>query len=115
MDNRGLFKTSLTLALIGILLLFVYSETITPKPKDISQINEKDLDKTIKIVGQITRVTDLPGIILLNLKDNTSQITILIFKEEKLNIKQNDFLEIEGKITEYKGQLEIEAEKITRI
>ncbi len=100
MDNRILSKICLTLSLLGILLLFVYSETISFKTKNISEITKKDIDKKVKVIGQVTRVTDLPGIILLNLKDETSQIIILIFKEEKIRINKNDFLEIEGKITE---------------
>ena len=114
MDNRILSKICLTVSLLGILLLFVYSETISVKTKNISEITKKDIDKFIKTQGQVTRVTDLPGLLIFNIKDQTSQIPVIVFKEEKINIKQNDFLEIEGKITEYKGELEIVAEKITK-
>ncbi len=115
MNQRRIFKSSLCLALIGILLLFIYTENTQLKIKNISEITKKDVDKYVKVQGQVTRVTDLEGILLFNLKDKTKEITILVFKEEPIKVQQNDFLEIEGKVTEYKGQLEIQAEKIIKI
>jgi RecJ-like exonuclease len=111
---RILFKTSLTFALLGILLLLIYSENITIEIKNISNITNKDMDKYVKVTGLVTRTTDTPGLFILNIKDKTSQIKVIIFKEEKINIKQDDFLIIEGKVTEYKGELEIQAEKIIK-
>jgi RecJ-like exonuclease len=115
MDDNLLFKICLTLSLLFILILFVISENINLETKDIQNITKKDVDTIIKVTGQVTRISNLPGLIILNLKDQTSEIKVVIFKEEPLNIKQNNFLQIEGKITEYQGELEILAEKIIKI
>lgn len=115
MNQRIIFKSALCLSLAGMLLLFIYTENAQLKTTNISEIAKKHIDKYVKVQGQVTRVTDLPVILIFNLKDQTGEITIIIFKEEKINIKQNNFLQVEGKVTEYKGQLEIQAEKITRI
>lgn len=111
---RILFKTSLTISLVGILLLLIYTENLTIPTKNISEITNRDIDKYIKIMGQVTRVTDLPVLTILNIKDQTSEITAIVFKEEELDINENDFLIIEGKVAEYKGELEIIAEKIIK-
>ena len=111
---RILFKASLTISLLGILLLFVYTENINIETKNISNLTSKDIDKYVKITGEVTRTTDTPGLLILNIKDKTSEIKVIVFKEEKIDIKQDDFLIIEGKITEYKGELEIQAEKIIK-
>lgn len=110
----NIFKTSLTISLLGILILLIYTENITLPTKNIQNITNKDVDKQIKIIGQVTRLTDLPGLMILDIKDNTEQITVVIFKEETLNINKNDFLEIQGKVAEYRGELEIIAEKIIK-
>ena len=110
----NIFKTSLTISLLGILILLIYTENITLPTKNIQNITNKDVDKQIKIIGQVTRLTDLPGLMILDIKDNTEQITVVVFKEEKLNINKNDFLEIQGKVAEYRGELEIIAEKIIK-
>ncbi len=110
----NIFKTSLIISLLGILILLIYSENITLPTKNIQNITNKDVDKQIKIIGQVTRLTDLPGLMILNIKDNTEQMTVVVFKEEKLNINKNDFLEIQGKVAEYRGELEIIAEKIIK-
>jgi DNA/RNA endonuclease YhcR with UshA esterase domain len=110
----NIFKISLIISLLGILLLLIYSENITLPTKNIQNITNKDVDKQIKIVGQVIRLTDLPGLMILDIKDNTEQITVVIFKEETLNINKNDFLEIQGKVAEYRGELEIIAEKIIK-
>ena len=115
MDDKLLFKICMTLSLLFILILFVISENIHLETKNISNITKNDLDKLIKVTGQVTKITDLPGLLIINIKDKTSEIKVVIFKEEPLNIKQNNFLQIEGKITEYQGELEILAEKIIRI
>ena len=111
----NIFKTSLIISLLGILILLIYSENITLPTKNIQNITNKDVDKQIKIIGQVTRLTDLPGLMILNIKDNTEQMTVVVFKEEKLNINKNDFLEIQGKVAEYRGELEIIAEKIIKL
>ena len=56
MNNRILFKTSLTIALMGILILLIYSENITLENKNISNITKKDIDKYIKTTGKVTRI-----------------------------------------------------------
>ncbi len=111
----NIFKTSLIISLLGILILLIYSENITLPTKNIQNITNKDVYKKIKIIGKLTRLTDLPGLMILNIKDNTEQMTVVVFKEEKLNINKNDFLEIQGKVAEYRGELEIIAEKIIKL
>ena len=111
----NIFKTSLIISLLGILILLIYSENITLPTKNIQNITKKDIDKQVKVIGQVTRLTDLPGLMILNIKDNTEQMTVVVFKEEKLNINKNDFLEIQGKVAEYRGELEIIAEKIIKL
>lgn len=113
MNDRILFKACLTISLLGIISLFVLSELITLPTREISQITKKDLDKQVKVIGKVTNTKDLPGIFLFTLEDKKSQIKIILFKEGKINIQKNSILEIQGKVTEYKGELEIEAEKIT--
>ena len=113
MNDRLTFKITLTISLLGILVLFMLPKPVSPL-KQISEITEQEIDNSVRIIGQVIKIKDLPGIALLNIKDKTGEITVIIFKEEELKIKQNDFLEIEGKITEYKGEIEIQAERIIK-
>lgn len=114
MDNILWFKICLSISLIGILILFIYTGSLSLDIKDISLINKEDLNKFVKVNGQVTSIRDLPGILILSLKDKTSQIKVIIFKEDELKIKKNDILEIEGIVKEYKEELEIQAEKVTK-
>ena len=52
---------------------------------------------------------------ILNVRDNTGEITTIIFKEEKINLSKNDLIEVEGKVSKYKDKIEIIADLIILI
>lgn len=106
---------SFSLSLIGIFILLIVSETESKNIIDIKESLEKEVDQEVKIKGKITTLTETPGLILLNLKDNTGEIKALLFKEEKINLQKSIQVEVTGIIKEYKNEKEIEISSIKRI
>ncbi len=96
---------------------------------DISTIlEEKNIDKTVKIQGTLNRVTKTPEVIITNIQDETGNIPIIIFtnnetkildfftpNKKEIDLEKGMRVEITGKVIEYKGQLEISADEIRRI
>ena len=113
MEEKTLFNISLICALIGILIILFISERKEISDSNISSISKNHLDKEVKVKGYVTTSTNLPGIFILDLQDNTGNITVVIFKEdENIDIKNGQVLEVTGIVKEYKNNLEVEASSV---
>jgi RecJ-like exonuclease len=112
MKEKTLLKIAIISSLIGILILLYISEHIEIKEFKISEITRDKLDERVKIKGDIIAIKETPGLYILTLKDKTSSIPIVIFKEEPLSLEHGMLIEIQGIVIEYKGIIEIQAEEI---
>ena len=113
MEENTILKIALLVSLTGILVIIFISGSIEVKEYKIKEISKDLIDKEIKVSGIITRITETPGLLILNLKDSTGEITSIIFKEDPINLTENQEIEIQGKVKEYKNKLEIEANLIS--
>lgn len=55
---------------------------------------------------------ETPGLYIINLKDSTGEIPIIVFKEDDLNLTKNQLIEVQGIIVEYKDNPEVQAKTI---
>lgn len=113
MKDSTLLSIALSCSLIGIFLLLIISEKVNLDSSNISGITEKLNNKYVKIKGTITNSRETPGLLILDVKDNTGSIKVIAFKESQINLTKNQIIEVEGKITKYQDSLEIIADKIT--
>ena len=113
MQEPALFKLSLIISFIGLLILIFISDSIEIKKYNIEDINNKLLEKEVKVSGIITRITETPGLIIFDIQDKTGTITAIAFKETFINLTKNQEIETQGKIQKYKDKLEIQVDQIT--
>ncbi len=98
------------ISLIGILILLFIINNSQPKITEISSINQKHLNKQIKIIGQISEIKNYENnFITFKISDSTGKIIGIC---NCPNIQENQTLKIIGKIQKYKYQLQIQVEKI---
>lgn len=109
----NLEKLSLLISLLGIILLIFLSQTLEPKQIKISEISSKMLEGYVKIQGNLTSIKNLDNMQILKVEDETEGISVIVF--EKINLSNGMQIEVIGKVTRYKGSLEIEAQKIKEI
>ena len=112
MKEKDLLKVSLIFSLIGILILFYLTYTIEPKSYNIDSLSRDNLDEVIKIKGVIESYSETPGLYLITLNDNTGKITIVVFKDEKIELQEGINLEGIGQVVEYENKLEVIAKEI---
>jgi len=113
MENNKLTKVSLTISLGGIFILLIFSQTQEIKNLSIKETLKRGEGDFVKITGKITRLTETQGLYILNLKDQTGEITVIVFKnKDKISLKENSFVEIEGETKEYENRMEIIANKL---
>ena len=112
MEQETLFKLSLAVSLAGIFLLLLLSNILEPKLININQINNKTLNKKVKIAGSIEKIQDKETFKILTLSDETGKIEVLC---ECQNLSVNQNIRVIGQIQEYNGNLQIQANKLSEI
>lgn len=114
MNNKKLFNFCLILSVISLFILLLFTEFIELKETPIKNIDYKLMDQRVKTSGIITNVVETKGLYILDLKDNSNKITVLIFKKGSLILERNSFVSVEGTVSEYENQTEIIAKRILK-
>ena len=110
MKEKTLLKIAFTCAIIGVFLVFIFSNLYKIDEKDITEIKIND-DDYAKITGTVEKIieTDTVKIIEISKKET---ITLILFTEYPLKIEEGDFIEAKGSVELYKGEKEIIADEI---
>jgi len=113
MQEQTLFKIALISAIIGLVFLFLYSQTIDLK--QVEHLDDAFLTEQIKINGVIESITSTNKATFLKITGSKiDTFDVILFPEEKIDLKEGDAIEITGKIEEYNGKKEIIADKIVK-
>ena len=105
MIEKNLLKTALVCAIIGILIILSISENIEIKKSNIINITRENIEENVKIIGKISSLTETDELIIMNVEDETGKITVITFKNQDLNLTENQIVEIEGEVIDYKGKI----------
>lgn len=115
MDDRQLFRFALCIALLGIIALYVVAEGIEIDTVNIDDITDEFLGKTVTISGTIQKITVLEKMTLITVAQQESLGTMLVVVFDPVSdLSQGDFITVSGAVKEYKGQLEIVADRIEK-
>ncbi len=113
MEDSTLLKLSLVCSLLGILLLIFISDKLVVKEITISEISRSKIDQDVRIKAEVISASLKEDVLFLKVKDSTSEIDVVIFNPENLDINKGDKLEITGKVSIYKNKLELIAKSIS--
>jgi len=113
MNNQTLLKTSLIVSIIGIIILLVLMNTVKPTQIKIINIKEQNLNQKVQVIGNIAQIKTYKesNFQIITINDSTGKIDVTI--DSPINITKNNTISVIGKITEYKNNLQIQAEEIT--
>lgn len=112
MEEKRLLELALFCSIIGIFIILIISERIEADVINIGKINSSLNEKEVKILGEISKVRETPGLFILEVKDQNNSIKTIVFKEDNLKLKKGDMIEVTGEVKEYKGETEIDASEI---
>ncbi len=112
MNNKSLLKISLTISIIGILILLILANTIKPEELKIKDISNKYLDKKIQTKGEITsiKIYKESNFQVITVSDKSYKIDSTLNNIQNLTINQS--ITLIGTVKKYKNNLQIQAEKI---
>ena len=112
MNEKTLLKASITISVVTIPLLYIFSASISPKEIKIEEINDELIGQKVLVKGNITFIKLKSGYTILTIQDDTSKITV--FYTEETNLRKGDRIEVIGRVKEYKRKLEIVASEINK-
>jgi len=112
MEETKLFKLALITSLIGLLILIIIAEKITLPNSSITETKGLPIDSYAKVQGKITNIIETPGLLILELQDNSDNIKVIVFKPIDVNLTKDQNIEVEGRVTQYKDEKEIQADLI---
>jgi len=104
----NLTKYALLTFLIGLIALIFLSQSLEPKQVKISEINSKMMNSYVQIQGDVIKSKTSSGITILTVNDSSDSINIVSYSP----INASGKIKVIGKVTDYKGLIEIEAQKI---
>jgi len=108
----SLEKAAFITAILGVIILIFLSENLEPKLMSIDKITSKDIDNYVKIQGNVISIKQYASSALIKVNDSTGSIYTVFFGNANIS---KGFVEITGKVTEYKGILELEIQRINSL
>ncbi|MFA5142382.1 MAG: hypothetical protein WC471_05425 [Candidatus Woesearchaeota archaeon] len=112
MQEKTLLKLAVVSSIIGLIILFVMSSFTQLDNTDISKLTSLDVDKTLKVTGIITKISQTEQTTMLEIAQH-NRMPVLIF-DTNLTLNKGDEVEIIGKAQDYNGELELIADRIER-
>ena len=111
MKTSLLLRFSLIVALVGVFLIIVLANNLEPKITKVSDIDSRYLDRFVKVQGYVGKIKVYEGLSVVTLKGKDAG-TIKVVSYQKLYLSERSFIEVVGRVIEYREELEIEANKI---
>ena len=113
-NDFAIRKISLALAILGILAVFAFAALSQPIEVKVKELGESNIGKKVVLNGIVTSAYLRKGSLIFEIFDG-KKINGVKFSptlEEKLAVRKENELRIEGTVQKYNGKLEIIAEKI---
>ncbi|MEM4662755.1 MAG: OB-fold nucleic acid binding domain-containing protein [Candidatus Diapherotrites archaeon] len=107
-------RVSLLCAFIGVVFLFLYSYYDAPKNVRLSDLTEKDVHSKV-IVDAVVVSSGLSNNTLIFEINDGDRFKCVLFNpslEQRIVLQKGNFVRIFGKVSTYKGELEIIVEKV---
>ncbi len=112
MKEKTLFKIALICVVVGLVGLYFLSENIEIKEADISKITLGDVDKQVKLVGQVVSIRNFEKASIIEITQ-PSKIKVIMFVEN-VTLDEGQDIEVFGKVGEYEGKPEIIADVVRK-
>ena len=104
MDDDALRKICLLLAVAGIGGLAVAG--LLAEPVAVSGVNEEDIGKIVRMTGEASKVSHAPSVTFIEING------VKIVRFAATPVKDGDIVEVTGRVSLYRGDVEIVAESI---
>ena len=113
MKEKTLFKIAIICSIIGLVALFFISEKIEIKEINVGKITDSDIGKEVKVLGKVEKLSDTDKVMFLEVgQEKVERVSVVLFKDGKIDIKEGDYIELIGELDEYQGEYSIIANAV---
>jgi DNA/RNA endonuclease YhcR with UshA esterase domain len=108
-------KITLLISLSGTFLLLLISNLVPPAQIEIINIDKNLIDRGIQVQGTVNSIRNIQdkSFQVLVINDSTGKVEVTL--DSITPLKKGQIIQVQGKVTEYKKNLEIQADKITLV
>jgi len=111
MKETTLLKIALICSLVGLFVLFIISTRIDLKSYSQDIVLNKNIGDDVQLTGKIIKINQRENVAFIEVSYE-NPVTVVVFTKDRLNLKNNETIEVIGEVQEYKGKNEIIAQKI---
>lgn len=116
MDEGFFKKLCIACSIIGFISLVFLSNYSVPSKKSLNELNDKSAGLFVEVEGIVEKPSESKKTLFFMLSNDNESLRAVLFnpkKEERALVFEGNKLSVQGKIQEFKGNLEIIVEKIT--
>jgi len=107
MQPKNLLLASLIIAVVGVILLLIYVQTLQPKFIDAKMVDRLVVGKYVRMSGTVKSIDLRENSFAVRLCDSTC-VTVHIPKDITQSIIEGDFLTVNAYVREYSGRSYLE-------
>ncbi len=109
--EKQLLKVCISTAMIGLCILFFYSNIQTFEVTKTLEHTKND--QSVKLQGTVLKYTDMENLSFITIANEKIETTpVILFKDRDIYLNEGDYVEITGTVETYKGEKELIANKI---
>jgi aspartyl/asparaginyl-tRNA synthetase len=115
MHENTLLKVALITSVLGVALLFFISAGVDVDAQSIARIDEIPEGKEIEVTGVVVRAHDREKVLFLTIaEEKVEDVTVVLFKNGKVNVQEGDVVTVTGSIDEYEGKKQIIGNRVEK-
>ena len=120
-NDEKFVKISLSVALIGVIMIYFSAAFAGSQVSSIKDIRESDAGKQVRINGTIFSISENKGNLFIGLQDGTGNMTVVMFERTARDqksvyaLKEGDKIIVNGQVNVYKNELEIISNSISKV
>lgn len=110
MQDEKIFRIAVLTTIIGLIGLILTSGLVNPEFLKIKNIDNSKMDNQVQIEGIVSScIITKSGTQIIQISDDTGSINVVVFSSVILDSSnfKNKEVKVVGKVTQYKGQLEL--------
>ena len=107
MHEKTLLKIALLSSIFGVALLFFIGGADVDA-EGIAKIDELPEGREVEITGRVVRAHNREKVLFLTIaEERIEDVTVVLFKNGKVNVEEGDVVTITGSLDEYEGKKQI--------
>ena len=111
MQEKNLLRIALLITLLGLLLLFFYTQSVDLET--VETLETAEVEKEVEMEGVISQLSVQDKVIFLKLEGKqTITSDIILFSSKPVYLQEGQHVSISGQVEEYLGKKESIADEI---